>query len=154
MANPRDLARNLRPEINTGTEASPSWTEIKGITELSPSQERETTDTTGFDSDGRAEHLVVQRAVEYSLSGFRVYDTDGTRDPGQEALDDANEEIGRSAEVDFRLVHRTTNEIMAHFTATVQVGTPHGGATNDPSGFEATITRTGPDADDVGSIAA
>lgn len=154
MANPRDIARNLRPEMNTGTSASPTWTEIKGITEISPSHEGNNTNTTGFDSEGQAQHLVTQRSKSLSLSGFQVYDTsDGTKDPGQEAILDADAEIGQDAAIDFRLVHRVTNEIMAHYDATVQVGSPYGGGTNDASTFNATITRNGPDADDVGDTA-
>ena len=155
MANPRDIARNLRPEINVGDSETPDWTEIKGITEISPSHNRETTDTTGFDSDGQAQHIVTQRSKELSMSGFLVYDTndDGARDPGQEALMDADSEIGQAAAIDFRLVHRVTDEIMAHYDATVEVGSPYGGGTNDASTFDATITRNGPDGEDVGSTA-
>lgn len=156
MANPRDLARNLRPEINTGTSDTPDWVEIKGITEITPSHNRETTDTTGFDSEGQAEHIVPQRSKEFSLSGFFVYDADngGARDPGQEALYDAGEEIGLDAYLDIRLVHRRTDEILLHWPqASVEIGQPFGGGTNAASELSATMTRSGPDGDDVGQTA-
>lgn len=156
MANPRDLARNLRPEINTGTTASPSWTEIKGVTSLEPSRSRTTTDTTGFDSGGAGEHLVPRLDKSVSIGGFLVYDVNnsGARDAGQEALDGFADSIGDDAKFEFRIVHRTTDEIMAHYNeATAELATPMGGGTDAASAWSCTITRSGADANDVGNSA-
>lgn len=89
MAVGKILVRSCTVHVNTGTDATPVWTQVKGLTEPvehSPSTSR--TDTTDCDSAGREEHLVVSRSDQFTLKGFRMEDaSNGTRDAGQSAVE-------------------------------------------------------------------
>lgn len=137
------LARDLAIAVNTGTIASPTWTPVKGLTSITHSPSSERTDSTTFDSAGRAEHMMAQRGDAYALEGFKLVDpADGVGDTGQEAVEAAGRAIGTAAEKQFKLTLPGTGADIFTFLGTVEV-TGAGGGTNDLAGWGADIEVTG-----------
>lgn len=134
------LAREYDLTINTGTDTTPVWTAISGITGISPSQSSTKTDDTDFDSDGWAKGTVVERTRSLSVTmNFKEAD-DGTLDPGQEALIALGDATGAAAKGHFKYVSPGGNGNT--FRATVDVSWPGGDKTaNAP--FTADITIDG-----------
>lgn len=136
------LARHFRPELNTGTVDIPEWTPIKGLTNISPSVTKNDADTTDFDADGWLTHLVASRGASLQLQGQRVEDAaDGTRDAGQEALEELGWAMGADSLKGFRMV-RPDDSVMIEGQVSAEV-TPFGGGNDDPAGWEATLTFAG-----------
>lgn len=136
------LARHFRPEINTGTEATPNWVPIKGITNISPTFNKNDADTTDFDADGWLTHLVASRGAGLQLQGQRVEDGDtGVRDPGQEAVEELGWAMGHASLKLFRMV-RPDATVMIQGQVSAEV-TPYGGGNDDPAGWSATLTFAG-----------
>lgn len=135
------LARSTKAEINTGTDASPIWTEIKGLNTIGPEPKMSEADTTAFDSNGRDEHLVASRGMSLTLEGFRYEDeATGARDPGQQAVETLGDAVGTASLGQFRLTSpggRTWT-----FKASADV-TPMGGGNNDASSWSAKLTVSG-----------
>jgi hypothetical protein len=151
MAVRRFLARYIKVEVNTGTVATPTWTEVKGLINIDHSPSTERADTTGFDSAGRSEHLVAQRGDSFTLGGRKLIDPDtGAGDPGQEELEEAGRAFGSSAErqLRFTLKDEAGADIGGSdrytFMITPEVTGPFGtGGTNDPAGWSAACEVTG-----------
>lgn len=136
------LARHLVSEINTGTDALPVLTRIGGLNSLTFSDEKEDADDTDFDSDGWAEHKVVQRAKSISLEGFYLEDpVTGERDAGQEALIALGDAVGYDSLKAFSITTPGGNKI--EYQVSARVDGPAGGGTNDNSGFSAELTVSG-----------
>lgn len=103
--------RFQRLEVNTGTEAAPVWTPVRGLTsiplEITPTEE----DTSDFDSEGWADSLTTFRAWTLNVEGFEGFtgeDATPVEDPGQEALRTAGLATGSDAYVQVRM-YRTDN---------------------------------------------
>lgn len=142
MAKVKILARHLKPEINTGTDALPVWTPVGGLNSLTFDSEKTDTDDTDFDSDGWAEHKVAQRASSISLEGFYKEDPDtGDRDAGQEALLALAEAVGYDSLKPFRVT--TPGGNVTVYRVSAKVDAPAGGGLNDNSGFNAELTVSG-----------
>lgn len=132
-------ARDWTVEIETGP--TPDFTEVGGLTTLTFGQESEDTDTTDFDSNGEAEHRVMQRGRTLGLEGFYLEDKDsGDRDPGQAAIEALGEKVGEDSISMFRLTSPGGTE--KKFRGSVELGDV-GGGNNDMTSFAATITRSG-----------
>lgn len=142
MAKKKILARHLSPELNTGTVALPVWTPIGGLNSLTFDTEKTDVDDTDFDSDGWAEHKVVQRAKSITAEGFYLEDPDtGDRDAGQEALDALGDAVGYDSTKPFRITTPGGNVIVYEVSA--RTNAPAGGGLNDNSGFTAELTVSG-----------
>lgn len=148
MAATKFLARDLAIAISTaagvdtiaGT-ADDTWTPIKGLNSLTHSPATERADTSSFDSNGRAEHLVAQRGDSFDLAGFALEDTaTGDRDPGQEAVEASGKQVGPAAERWYQITSPGGN--IVRFKATAEV-TMAGGGTNDAAAWSANIEITG-----------
>jgi hypothetical protein len=138
MALTRVLARDWVVEIegDLGT-----FVPIGGIETLTFSGTKTDADTGAFDSEGWAEHLVVERSRSLGLSGFYIEDkTTGDRDPGQELVDDLAEKIGEEAIGNFKLT--SPGGTVMTFKGSVEPG-DIGGGKNDATSWGATITVTG-----------
>lgn len=147
MAKTKILARNWTLEVDkdpiqavpTGT---PVWVAIGGINTFSTSNDKEDTDTTDFDDAGYASHIVASRSNEITLEGFYIEDSaDGTRDEGQQVIEDYAELIGPSAIGGFRLT--SPGGKVRQFRASFGIGDV-GGGVNDSTSWGATVTPSGP----------
>jgi hypothetical protein len=141
MAKLKVLARNWKIEVNTGTVAVPAWTKVGGINTFTLTNDKEDADTTDFDSQGYAEHMVAQRANEISFEGFYLEDpADKSRDAGQEFIEDSAETVGPESIVPLRITSPSGNakEYMGSFA----VGDV-GGGNNDPTSWGASYTVSG-----------
>lgn len=136
------MARHLLCELNTGTDALPVWTPIGGLNSLTVSTEKNDTDTTDFDSDGWAEHMVSQRTGSISAEGFYKEDpVTGARDAGQEALIALADAVGYDSLKPFRIT--TPGGNVTIYQVSARVDAPAGGGLNDTAGFTAELTWSG-----------
>lgn len=141
MAVKKVLARDWVASINTGTYVSPVWVEIKGLSTLTFSNGKNDADTTDFNSDGWEEHIVASRNAELAIEGMYLEDpSDGSRDPGQEAVETLSETMGNDSLGDFKLV--SPGGTGKRFYASAQIGDV-GGGNDDPTSWGATLTRSG-----------
>lgn len=136
------LARHLKPAINTGTDAVPVWTPIGGLTSLTFDSDKTDVDDTDFDSDGWAEHKVVQRARSIAAEGFYKEDpATGARDAGQEALLALADAIGYDSLKPFRVT--TPGGNVTTYQVSAKVNAPGGGGLNANSGMAIELTVSG-----------
>lgn len=142
MAITKVLARDSTFEINTGTDMSPDWVRIKGVTGLTFNPSKNDADTTDFDSEGVLEHLPASRGLTFQMTGFRLEDRDtGDRDPGQLAVESFDALVGPEGLAPFRIT--TPSGTVYSFSASVSV-TPSGGGNDAAATWSVTITRSGP----------
>lgn len=98
-------------EVNTGSEETPVWTKVRGLTKVELGLEPEEVDVSDFDSDGYSDSLTTFRSWNLSIEGFEGYtgeDDEPIEDPGQEALKARGLLTGAEAYADVR-VYRTDN---------------------------------------------
>lgn len=140
MAVTKFLARDLTIEVQTNS-VGPVFSAIGGLNNLSHSPSTERADTTGFDSGGRAEHIVAQRGDSWTLTGHTLEDVaDGSRDAGQEAVETLGRATGTAAIGTFRLTSPGGNTVT--FDASVEVTTA-GGGHNEAATWSAVLEVTG-----------
>lgn len=147
------LARGWTFEINTGTTEVPVWTRVKGINTWSHSPTDNDADSTDFDSAGNPEHQKASHADEYTLVGQYKEDVgDGSRDPGQAAVEALAAQYGPDSIGDFRITSPGGNSTRFDATANVTVG---GGGNDDNASWECTWRKSGvAAATSVGSVPA
>jgi hypothetical protein len=134
-------ARDWKVEINTGTEATPTWVEVLGLNTLGFGSGKEDRDTTDFKSVGWAEHLVAQRSRTLTLEGYHLEDpADGTRDPGQDAVDAAGKAVGVASLSQYRLTSPGGNIETFHASSNPA---ERGGGNNDNTSWGAELTVSG-----------
>ena len=136
-ANNKVLARNYTLEVYDGTAYLP----INGINTLTISTEKESTDTTTFDSDGMAEHLATQRAKTISAEGYEYYDEAGVQDAGQAEVETLSDAVGTAAESTLHIVHDNSGR-EKWLNGTFNLA-DIGGGNNDPSSWGFEFERTG-----------
>lgn len=141
MAVTKFLARDLDIEINTGTIGAPVWTGIGGLNTLTHAPSSTDAETTDFDSNGRSEHMKAERGESWTLAGFALEDVgDGTRDPGQAAVETLANALGLTSLGQFKITSPGGNT--ATFMASAEV-TLAGGGNNDPAAWQAVIRVSG-----------
>lgn len=134
-------ARDWSFELNTGTVALPVWTEIGEINTMTLSRSKEDTDTTVFDSNGNAEHEVMQRGQSFTIEGFYGENpADGVRDAGQAAVEALADATGIASLKQVRVT--SPGGTTKTFLASAEVGDV-GGGNNDKTSWSATFTRSG-----------
>ena len=142
MAVDKVMVEDVTVSINTGTEATPTWTPIGGLTEPvehSPSTTR--VDLTDCDSAGREEHRVVRRGDSFTLKGFVLEDeASGDRDAGQEACETLAGQTGAASLGQFKV--ETPGGTALTFKASAQCKT-FGGGYNDALPWECELTVSG-----------
>lgn len=135
------LARNWLIEINEGTDIAPLWVRVGGVTSFTLSNDKEDTDTTDFDSGGYGDHIVSSRSFEISFEGFFLEDPeDGSRDPGQQAVENLADKIGYASIGQFRMT--SPSGIAKVYRGSVGIGDVGGGVT-DATSWGATVTVAG-----------
>ncbi|PXY20311.1 phage tail tube protein [Prauserella endophytica] len=103
--------RFQRLEINTGTEETPNWVPVRGLTSIPLELSPEEVDTSDFDSDGWSDSLTTFRSWTLNVTGFEGFtgeEASPVEDPGQEALKAAGIATGSDAYVQVRM-YRTDN---------------------------------------------
>lgn len=139
MAVTKFLARDLVIEVRDAGDTA--WVAIGGLNSLTHSPATSRADTTGFDSNGREEHIVAQRGETWTLAGFAMEDVGaGTRDAGQERVEDLGKLRGLDAQGSFRVSSPGGNTIT--FDASAEV-TLAGGGHNDAAAWQAVLTVSG-----------
>lgn len=130
------LARNYTIEVYDGA----AYVEINGINTLTISTEKESSDTTTFDSNGMAEHLATQRAKTISAEGYEHYDG-ATQDAGQAEVESLSDAVGTAAESTLHIVHDNSGR-EKWLNGTFNLA-DIGGGNNDPSSWGFEFERTG-----------
>lgn len=144
----RDCEFEIEDFLNPGT-----WTAFRtaqggsgegGINTFSLEPEYETTDTTTFGSEGRAEHQVMQEGMAMTLEGFRLKDpSTGALDPAQGLAELQSTRLGADSRCGFRYAAPGDTTWTVWAKASFQLGS-QGGGNNDPKSWSVTITRSGP----------
>ncbi|MCL4473563.1 MAG: hypothetical protein M1455_06440 [Actinobacteria bacterium] len=131
------LARDLQWEINTGTEAVPSWVRIKGLDGSAwPNPDIDSVDTDDSDSGGIASSVPVRIKRKVTLKGNTLEDeATGARDPGQEACEAATT-VGYTAIKQFR--YTTSGGTVVVRKGWCRAGSTDGGK-DDKLGWECEI---------------
>lgn len=89
-------------QVNTGTIATPVWTDIDAVESVAHSPSTVTDTLNGLYTGGRDESRPMRRGDEFTLNGI-VTDDAGTRDPGQAAVEALAAEIGDAAVGQFQV---------------------------------------------------
>lgn len=100
------LSRDFDIEVNTGTDESPVWTQINGLDEdgITISKNKRQVDFMDADDDGWAKPVIIGRGYVVTLKGARIENADdGTRDPGQAAVEAVMDETVFDAMLGFRI---------------------------------------------------
>lgn len=126
------LSRDYDFEVNTGTIGAPVWTQINGLDEdgITISKSNRTVDFADADDGGLERPRVIGRGSTVSLKGSRMEAADdGTRDPGQAALEAVAGQMVTDAMLQFRITSpaAATPEVLT-FMASVADVVPFGGS--------------------------
>lgn len=139
------LSRDYDIEVNTGTIAAPVWTQINGLDEdgITESQSPNEADFKDADDGGFARPRIIGRGYTASLKGARMEASDdGTRDPGQAAIEAVAGQMVTGAMLQFRITSpaAATPEVLT-FMASVANCTSFGGS--DKAEWTATLLADG-----------
>lgn len=141
MALEKVLAKDWIFEINTGDATTAIWEPIGGVKSFSYEADKTDADLTDFDSDGNTEHVPVRRSASLTVEGHVLEDpADGTRDPGQEAVEAAALAVGPGAIREFQIT--SPGGTVKTFNASAKVGGP-GGGNDDDTDWSVELTITG-----------
>lgn len=134
-------ARGYTFELNTGTDAAPTWVEVKGLTTWAHAPQSTNADRQTWEDQGRMRHWVMSRGDQFTITGRRQEDTtDGSRDPGQEAVESWAQGVGPDSIKQFRIT--SPGGTTKTFDASAEV-TFGGGGENDANTWQAQITVDG-----------
>ena len=137
----KTLIRQWTISINTGTVATPVWTEVGGIDNVAPTRSKQNADTGDFNSGGWDEHLPAGRGRSMTVSGHYLEDPDtGARDPGQAAVETQGNLIGTTGIDQYRFESAGGNGFDVN--ASVDVQDP-GGSKNDAASWGFVLDVTG-----------
>jgi hypothetical protein len=101
------LARKYKLDINTGTELSPTWTQVKAIAEFKPTIDASTEDDSDYDGAGWGSDAKTLLKWKIELKIIRKITVDtAAYDPGQEALRGVAEDFGPDGVVHVRWYDR------------------------------------------------
>lgn len=136
----KHLAQTAVMQINTGTAAVPNWVEVKGLTAINYSPSKTDVDITDFNSGTYNESMVARRGASWTLTGHRLSAADGSRDPGQAAVEALQTQTGANATGHFQYLLPDTQayEFYAHANVTA-----FGGANDAVMTWNAELTMTG-----------
>jgi predicted secreted protein len=107
------LTRRWKLQVNTGTEESPVYTDVLGISSITLNIEANEVDVSDFDSEGWSDSLTTFRSWSIAVQGFDGYTgTSGApvEDPGQAYLKTKGLLTGDDAYVGVRLYRTDTNK--------------------------------------------
>lgn len=137
------LARKYRLDVDTSSTATPSWTQVRGISEFTPTIDTTLEDDSDYDSDGWASQTKTQLAWAIKATVMRKIGVDtGAYDPGQEVLRLAGESFGTDGVVHVRWYDREGGDEAYEGYAEVSWA-PAGGSTTALSSVAVTLTGKG-----------
>lgn len=140
MAVTKVNARDFTFELSDG-DPTPTWTPIGGITTMTLSRNQEEADNTTFDSNGIPEHYVMSRGRSFSVEGKYLEDpADGTRDPGQAAVEALADLTGPNSLRELRIT--TPGGTTLTQSVSARLGDV-GGGTNDTASWGVEFVRSG-----------
>ncbi|MFD7994550.1 phage tail tube protein [Streptomyces mexicanus] len=97
------LARRYRVDVDLGTDGTPSWSWLPGISDFAPKIDPTQQDSTTYDDDGWADQTVTQLAWSAELTMLhRCHPTTKAFNAAQEALRLAAQAFGEDARVHVR----------------------------------------------------
>lgn len=133
-----------RLEVNTGTEATPAWTVVRGLSRIELPITAEEVDVSDFDSEGWSDSLTTFRSWSVNVEGFDGFTGPGETpvdDPGQLALKNKGLLTGYDAYADVRM-YRTDNQ--KGYSGRVSVNwSGAGGELKGVEPFNCTLTGAG-----------
>lgn len=126
------LSRDFPIDVNTGTIASPVWTQINGLDEdgIDIKDDPREADFGDANDGGWAKPMIIGHGYTVSLKGSRMEASDdGTRDPGQAAVEAVRQSTVYDAQLQFRITSpaAATPEVLT-FMASVAKVNAFGGA--------------------------
>ena len=102
MAADVTLMRNITLEIDT--DGAGSWATVEGVTQLQHQPQTIRADATSFSGAGYTRNIIVSRGDTFTGQILIWEDeSDGTRDAGQEALEELGQESGQAGVGNFRI---------------------------------------------------
>jgi len=140
MAEEKVIMLDFVINVNTGTDLSPDWTKIGGRKDLMPNIATTKVDLSDCDSGGWADERIVGHSGSFTVTANRLEDPDdGSRDPGQAAVEAVMFETGTAAILGFQIITPGGEEWT--FKASVECQ-PFGGGSADGAGWSATLSLT------------
>lgn len=130
-----------RVDVNTGTEAVPVWTQVKGIRSPALAIDSTKQDTSTYDSNGWGSDGTTQKKWKLTIEGLEGYTGEFVRDPGQVTLKAKGRLLGADSEVEVRFYRADPDE---GYTGTAEAdwkGT--GGPVTDYTPFNIDLTGQG-----------
>ena len=136
------LARKWRVDVNTGTAGSPTWIQVKGVTNLTPGLSATTQDSSDYDSDGWGSDEKTMLKWSLGISLLRKGADEATPDPGQEALREKADQFGDDGMAHVRWYDRNGGPEAYEGYANVS-WEPGGGGTGDLEPVTVNLTGKG-----------
>jgi hypothetical protein len=137
------LTRQSKLEINTGTDATPVWTPIGGLTSLNYDSPATIAEGNHFGSGGWNSSLKSRQGLVFNAGAMYLVDAaTGARDPGQEAAELISRQIGTAGLKKYRFSDGSTGGKTITITGHTQANFT-GGGVDDNAGWTATVTATG-----------
>lgn len=136
--------RFQRLEMNTGSEESPTWTRVRGLTTIELTIEPNEVDVSDFDSEGWSDSLTTFRSWALNVQGYEGYtgpDNAPVEDPGQAALKARGLATGAGAYADVRFYRTDNNKGYTGRVSANWSGT--GGEVKGVSPFNCPMTGSG-----------
>ncbi len=122
-------AGQYRVEVNTGTEQSPVWTEVRGITSYGPKYSQTTEDNTDLGSGNWTSEFPTGNGFMAALKGLvkgTGVGTDKVADPGVQHILDTGKEVGDEGIIQVRHWRTDTLSDQAMYFATCEASLDEG----------------------------
>lgn len=136
------LARKWRLEINTSGNATPSWTQVRGVTNFTPALAATTQATDDYDSDGWGGDEKTMLKWSLAVALLRKGVDESTPDPGQEALRAKADQFGTAGTAHVRWYDRNGSTEAYEGFANVS-WEPGGGGAGDLESVTVNLTGKG-----------
>lgn len=122
-------------------DATPVWTAIGNLKNMTIGRTSVNVDLTDGDSAGMEETQIMQRGKTLTFEGSFLEDASGTRDAGQDLVEDAAGAVGDDSHYGFR-VTTPAGTVETWADAVFEVSDV-GGGHNDKTSWGFTVTRSG-----------
>jgi hypothetical protein len=139
------LVRNIRFELNVGTTADPDWVWAEGIDNVSHTPQTNRADARVFEDGGWLSSQIASRGHQFTFGGKKMLNKeDGSRPPGQEAIEQWGRDMGSAANRAFRILDQSDDpQVILHWMGNCEVQLA-GGGIDDKDQWSFTVETTGP----------